>query len=94
MITHRCGTVIPADIETYVRHLAACPEAHPETGGACQGIVSIIEREAAQDARSRKAVDRTCERCGETFTALNVRKRFCTTACRSRGYRERSAGAA
>ena len=48
MITHRCGTTIPADVETYVRHLATCPETQGETGGVCQAIVTIVEREVAQ----------------------------------------------
>lgn len=28
--------------------------------------------------------ERTCERCGETFTATDSRKRFCTDNCRKR----------
>lgn len=48
MITHRCGTTMPADIETYVRHLATCPQTHGTTGGVCQGIVTAVEYEASR----------------------------------------------
>lgn len=49
MITHRCGTTIPADVETYVRHLASCPDTWGVAAGICQGIVNAVEHEAAQN---------------------------------------------
>ena len=94
MSTHTCGTVLPTTVGPHVEHLAACPETNRELRDWLRAIVSAVHYEAALVERPRKVVDRACERCGTTFTTTNVRKRFCTTACRSRGYRERSAGAA
>jgi hypothetical protein len=47
VITHACGSVIPPDIEKYVRHLASCPETWGVAAGVCQGIVSSVGYEHA-----------------------------------------------
>jgi hypothetical protein len=57
VITHRCGTAIPADIETYVRHLASCPETHEEVGAWCQVIVNAVDHEAAKGETSRETAE-------------------------------------
>lgn len=54
MITHTCGSIIPPDIETYVRHLASCPETWDVAAGICQGIVNAVEHEVANGETSRK----------------------------------------
>jgi hypothetical protein len=59
LITHRCGTTIPADIETYVRHLASCPETQDGTAGVCQAIVNAVVHEAALIETSRETRDLT-----------------------------------
>jgi DNA-directed RNA polymerase specialized sigma24 family protein len=59
MITHRCGTTIPADIETYVRHLAYCPETHDEIAGWCCAIVNAVDHEIALVETSRETRDLT-----------------------------------
>lgn len=49
------------------------------------------ERSRNVSERSPEGDERSCERCGTVFVTANVRKRFCSTACRSGGHRERSA---
>lgn len=48
MIRHSCGSTIPPNVETYVRHLASCPEAHEEIGSWCRAIVTAVDYEARQ----------------------------------------------
>lgn len=47
MIRHTCGSVIPPDIETYVRHLASCPNSGREIAAWCHAIVSSVAYERA-----------------------------------------------
>lgn len=47
MIRHTCGSVIPPDIETYVRHLASCPDSGREIAAWCHAIVSSVAYERA-----------------------------------------------
>jgi hypothetical protein len=47
VIPHTCGATIPADVGTYVRHLASCPETHEEIGAWCRAIVKTVDYEAA-----------------------------------------------
>lgn len=47
MIKHNCGSVIPPDIETYVRHLASCPDSGREIAAWCHAIVSSVAYEQA-----------------------------------------------
>ena len=47
MIRHNCGSVIPPDIETYVRHLASCPDSGREIAAWCHAIVSSVAYERA-----------------------------------------------
>lgn len=49
MITHTCGSVIPADVGTYVRHLASCPKTKDEIKAWCGAVVSAVEYEVALD---------------------------------------------
>lgn len=48
MIRHTCGSVIPPDIETYVRHLASCPDSGREISAWCHAIVRSVAHEKAQ----------------------------------------------
>lgn len=90
---HGCGTSVPTKVGDYVEHLATCPRTNPELRDWLVSIVNLVQYEAEAE-RSSKTVERHCERCGTAFPATNVRKRFCSTPCRSRQYRERSGGAA
>lgn len=45
MIKHTCGSVIPPDIETYVRHLASCPDSGREISAWCHAIVRSVAHE-------------------------------------------------
>lgn len=47
MIRHTCGSVIPPDIETYVRHLASCPDSGREISAWCHAIVRSVAHEKA-----------------------------------------------
>lgn len=47
MIRHTCGSVIPPDIETYVRHLASCPDSGREIAAWCHAIVRSVAHEKA-----------------------------------------------
>jgi protein-arginine kinase activator protein McsA len=96
-----CGHTVLADVTAVVEHLAHCPETDAKVAEWCRAIVEHVasavalgetQRKAAE--RSRKTIVRSCERCGTTFETANVRKRFCTSQCRSGGHRERSGGAA
>jgi hypothetical protein len=49
VIRHTCGSVIPADVGTYVRHLASCPETKDEIKAWCGAVVSAVEYEVALD---------------------------------------------
>lgn len=55
MIKHACGSVIPPDIETYVRHLASCPDSGREISAWCHAIVRSVahEQEHGETAETR-----------------------------------------
>lgn len=55
MIRHTCGSVIPPDIETYVRHLASCPDSGREISAWCHAIVRSVahEQEHGETAETR-----------------------------------------
>jgi len=57
VIAHACGASLPADVETYVRHLASCPETHEEIGAWCRAIVNAVDHEAAKDETSRETTE-------------------------------------
>lgn len=93
MNVNPCGHTVPADVTAIVEHLAHCPKTDATVAEWCRVIVAhvaaaVAQAEAAE--RSRKTITRSCERCGAAFETTNVRKRFCSTACRSGRHRERS----
>ena len=106
MITHTCTASLPADVAALVEHLAYCPSTPPELVSVCRDLIrtaaegarfesrNVPAATSAKVERSRKTLVRSCERCGNTFETTNVRKRFCSTPCRSGRHRERSGGAA
>jgi DNA-binding CsgD family transcriptional regulator len=47
VIKHTCGSVIPPDIEAYVRHLASCPDSGREIAAWCHAIVRSVAHEKA-----------------------------------------------
>jgi hypothetical protein len=61
VIPHTCGTTLPADVGTYVRHLASCPETHDEIGAWCRAIVLAVDHEASRETptETRKTRDLT-----------------------------------
>lgn len=49
MIEHTCGTTVPATVDDFVRHLAACTETDAGVAIVSQGIVSRVDEIAAMD---------------------------------------------
>jgi len=57
MIQHTCGTTVPATIDAFVRHLAACTETDAGVAIVSQGIVSRVDEIAALDETQPVSVD-------------------------------------
>lgn len=66
MIRHTCGSVIPPNIETYVRHLASCPDSGREISAWCHAIVRSVAHEQAHDETALSALSETSETPTET----------------------------
>jgi hypothetical protein len=49
VIQHTCGATVPATVDAFVRHVAACPSTRPEMRAWSQEIVSRVDEIAAMD---------------------------------------------
>lgn len=47
---HTCGADFPADVGTYVEHVAECPQSGSELGAWCRAIVGHVTAEALAEA--------------------------------------------
>jgi hypothetical protein len=59
VIQHSCGSAIPPDVGTYVRHLASCPKTQTQVAAWSHAIVTSVDYELAKSETPTETRDLT-----------------------------------